>query len=330
MNTPNPTITGIHHVTAITADAQANVDFYSGLLGLRLVKLTVNFDDPSSYHLYYGDHVGSPGTIMTFFAWPGGRRGRVGLPQVTATAFAIPHASVDFWAARLRDRAIRAAPPTARSAASAAETVITFTDPDGLPIELVASSGTATSLAHTQPHPADGIPIEHAIRGIHGITACVEAREHSARVMTDLLGYRLTAESDNRARFESSAGGPGAIIDFQCLPGGPHGSMGTGVVHHVAIRAVDDAQQAQWRSRILAARLNVSPVMDRNYFHSIYFREPGGILLEIATDPPGFTADEPVESLGHSLRLPAWMEYARPRIVEVLPRITVAGGKVLP
>lgn len=305
-------IPGIHHVTAITADGQKNIDFYCGVLGLRLVKVTVNFDDPQSYHLYYGDELGRPGTIMTFFVWSGANRGRQGASQVTATSFSIPEASLGFWKERLT---------AGRSVVSEPETrfgdqVMEFTDPDGMRLDLVARAArdprTSWQVGPVAP--------ENAIRGFFGVTLSEDGYEHTAELLTRTLGFRSSGEDGNRFRFVGEAAG-GEVVDVLCVPDGARGSLGAGVVHHVAFRAADDETQRRWRQTLAKEKQNVTPVIDRTYFHSIYFREPGGVLFEIATDKPGFTVDEPAESLGTSLRLPPQFEHARSVIESSLPRL---------
>jgi catechol 2,3-dioxygenase-like lactoylglutathione lyase family enzyme len=315
----NPTLGGIHHVTAITADAQKNVDFYCGVLGLRLVKLTVNFDDPGSYHLYYGDDLGRPGTIMTFFAWPGGHPGRIGPPQATATGFAVPAESFSYWAGRLRQFDVETTPTLERFG----EPVLSFADPDGLKLEIAA---TMSSNSPRRASAGRGsVPAEHAIHGFHGVTLSEEGYENTARLLTDVMGFRAAGNEDNRFRYQASDEFA-SVVDLLCTPDARKGSMGASVVHHVAFRTPDDEQQAAWRKAVVGLGLNASPVMDRKYFHSIYFREPGGVLFEIATDGPGFTADEPAESLGTTLRLPEQFEPYRSQLEKVLPRIQMPGG----
>ena len=310
----NPTITGLHHVTAITALPQENIDFYCGVLGLRLVKLTVNFDDPASYHLYYGDELGSPGSIITFFAWPGAPRGRVGPPQLTATSFAVPAKALEYWSERLNAHLVAAQPGEGRLG----EESLCFTDPDGMRLEIV---GVPEPGGHV---PAAGpVPAEHAIRGFHSVTLSEEGYEKTARLLTEVMGFRADGSEGNRFRYRSGAGGFASVVDLLCVPDARRGGMGAGIVHHVAFRTPDDEQQGGWQRRVAELDYNVSPVMDRTYFHSIYFREPGGILFEIATDPPGFTHDEKLEELGDHLRVPPWMEKARAQIEEILPPITV-------
>ncbi len=304
-------VLGIHHVTAIASETQRNVDFYTGLLGLRLVKVTVNFDDPSSYHLYYGDEVGHPGTILTFFSWPGAPRGRAGTGQLSAVAFTISEASLDYWTGRLRSAGIE----HQGLSTSLGEAALVLHDPDGMTIELVAHPR-----AEERPGWTGGqIPPEHAIRGVHSVTVWEEGYESTVRHLTETLGFRLVAEEQNLFRYEVGAGGPGALITVRCAPESLRGTMAAGSIHHVAWRAATDEEQLNWRESLSSQGVDVTPILDRQYFHSIYFREPGGVLFEIATDPPGFTIDEPVERLGSQLKLPPWLEPARVEIEQVLP-----------
>jgi len=315
----NNKIPGLHHVTAIASDPQRNLDFYVGLLGLRFVKRTVNFDDPGSYHFYFGDNRGTPGTILTFFPWPGARRGIRGTGQVEATAFAIPPNSIEFWLERLKKHYATAEKTPTRFG----EEVIRFLDPDGLMIEMIASS----SLAHIELWPGSAVPAEHAVRGFHSASAALEGYERTARLLTETFGYRLVDESGNRFRFVSADdSASGRIIDLLCQPDAAMGRVAAGSVHHIAFRAKDQAEQLQWRERLVDLGYNVTPVIDRTYFHSIYFREPGGVLFEIATEPPGFTLDEKLEELGTHLRLPPWMEPARSQIEQILPPIHLPTG----
>lgn len=309
-------VAGIHHVTAIAGDAQRNLDFYAGVLGLRLVKRTVNFDDPFTYHFYYGDEQGSPGSILTFFPWANVRRGRQGTGQATACAFRIPVASLGFWINRFVARGVEFDQPARRFD----EQVISFHDPDKLPLELVAAD------ADDQGWGGGTVPAAHAIRDIYGVTLCVEALEHTKRVLIDTLGFRQLGEENSRTRFVTGDGGSSRIVDVHCAPDLRHGTGAGGTIHHIAFRAADDAAQARWRERIAEAGLNVTPVLDRQYFHSIYFREPGGVLYEIATDPPGFAIDEQTDNLGAHLKLPSWLEPNRELILARLPRINVPGA----
>ncbi len=309
-------ITGLHHVTAIASDPQRNLDFYVGLLGLRLVKRTINFDDPGSYHFYFADGVGTPGTILTFFPWPDARRGVRGVGEIEATAFAIPAASVGYWLERLKEHHVGAW----RALERFGDEVICFADPDGMLIELIAS----TPGNEVQPWTEGPVPVEHSIRGLHSVSAALESREGTTRLLTESFGYRLIQETGNRVRFAASGeGGTGKTIELVNTPGSQPGRLGPGSVHHIAFRVPDDARQHAWREKIVSLGYDVSPVMDRIYFRSIYFREPSGILFEIATDPPGFTIDETVDELGAKLRLPPWLDRARPQIEEALPKITL-------
>jgi len=309
-------IAGLHHVTAIASDPQRNLDFYVGLLGLRFVKRTVNFDDPGTYHFYFGDQRGRPGTILTFFPWPGARRGIRGTGQIEATALAISSDSVAYWLERFKQHHVTAE----RTSPRFGEEVIRFIDPDGLLIELIASS----SPARVESWPDSPVPAEHALHGFHSVSAALEGYEKTARLLTDSFGYRLIEESGSRFRFVSPDDTAlGRIIDLLCLPDTGMGQVAAGSVHHIAFRAKDEAEQLKWREHLVDLGYNVTPVIDRTYFHSIYFRELGGVLFEIATEPPGFTLDEKLEELGTHLRLPPSMESARPQIEEILPPIQV-------
>jgi len=300
---------GIHHVTAITGDAQRNVDFYAGLLGLRLVKRTVNFDDPGSYHLYFGDELGRPGSVMTFFVWPGAVRGRRGTGQVAAAAFAVPSGSLDWWSRR-----VEAAGASVEGIASRmGDQVLAFADPEGLRLELVAPARPDPRA----PWAGGTVPADHAIRGFHSVTLSLSAHEETARLLTATLGFRAVHSAAGRTRFET--GDFGGAVDLLAMPDAAPGETGGGIVHHVAWRTPDDASQLAWREVVAGAGRDVTPVLDRQYFHSIYFREPGGVLFEIATDAPGFTVDEPEERLGTALRLPPWLEQFRAELEGRLP-----------
>lgn len=313
-------IPGIHHVTAIASDPQRNLDFYTGILGLRLVKLTVNFDDPGTYHFYFGDEIGRPGTILTFFPWPGARRGRWGNGQVAVTSFAIPEGAIGFWRERLHHYGISVGKPRQRFD----EEALVFVDPDGLQLELVAHSPAQT----WQPWEAGPVPSVHAIRGFHGVTIWERDYERTAELLTDTLGFRLVAAKENLYRFSAAGDGAGSLLDVLHRPDGDTGRGGAGTVHHVAWRTRDDAEQLAWQQEIADHGLRVTPVMDRQYFHSIYFREPGGVLFEIATDPPGFTLDESVAQLGQHLKLPPWLERRRGEVEQRLPQLQRAGEPV--
>lgn len=307
------TILGIHHITAIASDPQANIDFYTGALGLRLVKVTVNFDDPGSYHFYYGDGQGTPGTILTFFAWPGAWQGRHGNGQVTVTSFAVPQGSLTFWRERLRANQVAVEGPLERFG----QPILSFMDGDGLQLELVETAATDSARAWT----GSGVPAGAAIRGFHSATLSETGYQRTATLLTEQMGFRPIGQEQNRFRYEIEKGGPGKTVDVLCAPDGHEGRVAAGAVHHIAWRTPDDAQQHEWLTQVGRLGYNVSPIMDRVYFHSIYFREPGGILFEIATDSPGFAIDESFEQLGSGLRLPPWLEARRARIEAALPAI---------
>ncbi len=311
-------IRGIHHVTAIASSPQANVDFYHSLLGQRLVKRTVNFDDPGSYHLYYGDEVGSPGTIMTFFAWPGARRGAAGNGEIGASAYAIRAESLAYWRARLADQGVAVGETQTRFDAP----VIPFRDPDGMMLELVVDEQAAAPRLW-QDGP---IPAEHTLAGFYGVTLNVAHAERSGRLLVEQMSYRLAGQEGARWRFEAAGGGVGSRVDLLERPDMPVGRMGTGSHHHVAFRVRDDAEELAYQQAIRGAGFDVTPVRDRQYFRSIYWREPGGVLFEIATDPPGFTWDEPGDQLGTGLKLPPWLEPHRGEIARALLPITVQAG----
>ena len=303
--------TGIHHITAIAGDAQANLDFYSNLLGVRLVKKTVNFDAPEVYHLYYGDAAGSPGTILTFFPWGEIRPGQLGAGQATAIGFAIPTASLDFWQARLDREGV----PTAEPEVRFGEPVVRFVDPDGLPLELVARDVPArTELWERGP-----VPPEHQIRGFAGVTLLEARRAPTEALLTGQLGYQQVAGAGDRVRYRARGAGPGETIDILEVPVRRPGIVAAGSIHHIAFRAVDDADQLAAHAALTSAGFSVTPVRDRQYFHSIYFHEPGGVLFEIATDPPGFLIDETPETLGSALKLPPWLERNRADLERALP-----------
>ena len=311
-------VLGLHHVSAIAGDAQRNIDFYAGVLGLRLVKRTVNFDDPQTYHFYYGDATGTPGTLMTFFPWPGARRGRQGTGQVAVTAFAIAPGSVGFWLERLLRHGVRYDGPARRGVGAGAEQVIAFRDHDGTMLELVGSGPAEERHAWDEgPH----VPGEHALRGFHGVTLWVEQGSDTEEVLTDSLGFRAVSESDGTRRFAAGDGGTGTLVDVRAVGGFPRGVDGAGTVHHVAFAVSDAAEQLAVRDRVVAAGLDATPVIDRTYFRSVYFREPGGVLYELATNGPGFTIDEPVAELGSHLMLPPQHEPAREQIEAVLPPV---------
>lgn len=303
---------GIHHITAIASDPQRNLDFYTGVLGLRLVKLTVNFDDPGTYHLYFADGEGNPGTVLTFFPWPGARRGTRGNGQVATTAFAVPAAAIDYWANRLQEHGVTVGERRDRFG----EEVLGFTDGDGTYLELVAERGETTF----QPWSGGPVPAECAIRGFHHAALWVEFFADTIVFMVETLGFDMVAEEERRVRLKAGDGSA-VLVDVVQRPDGQYGRSGAGTVHHIAWRTADDEQQEAWREELIGQGFTVTPVKDRQYFHSIYFREPGGILFEIATEPPGFTLDEERDALGRELKLPPWLESRRAEIETVLPAL---------
>ncbi len=310
-------ILGLHHITAIASDPQKNLDFYTTVLGLRLVKLTVNFDDPGSYHFYFGDGKGRPGTIMTFFPWPGAARGRQGNGQATVTSFAIPENAAGYWRERLHQCHVAVEGPFRRFD----EEYFTFEDPDGMKLELVTTKGA---------DEGDGwisgpVPTEYSIGGFHSVTLELPAIENTAQLLIGTMGYQFHGTEGNRTRLVNPHGGTGSLIDLVEQPGGERGRPGAGTIHHIAFRTPDDANQSAWHESLVADGLHVSPVMDREYFHSIYFREPGHVLFEIATDPPGFATDETVETLGTTLKLPSMYERHRKDIEAALPKLQLPG-----
>ncbi|MEO5588116.1 MAG: ring-cleaving dioxygenase [Gemmatimonadaceae bacterium] len=308
---------GIHHVTAIASDPQRNLDFYSGVLGLRLVKRTVNFDDPTTYHFYFGDDQASPGSLLTFFSWPQSRRGRQGAGQVAVTSFSILPASVGFWIERFIRYHVEFDHPCQRFDT---ERVISFKDPDGMMCELVA---------HPNAEAVTGwsgfLPPQHSIRGLYSVTLWQESCELTGKLLVDSFGFEPVREQASIFRYAAlGAGtgeGTGAIVDLRCVPGLWEGTAGAGTIHHVAFRAPDERSQLAIREDLVTQGFNVTAQLDRDYFRSIYFREPGGVLFEVATDGPGFTIDEPIDELGKALKLPAWLEARRFEIEALLPTL---------
>jgi glyoxalase family protein len=304
---------GIHHITGIAGDPQRNLDFYTTALGLRLVKLTVNFDDPGTYHFYFGDELGRPGSILTFFPWPGGRPGRHGTGQVGTVSLAIPPASLGYWLGRLLAQGVTYTGPTRRFD----ERVIELRDPDGLLLELVATPRVDS----VEPWGEGTVPPEHAIRGLHGATIWEDGDQGTAELLTDRLSFREVGQEENRLRLEASAEGAGTVIDLRRAPGFWGGAGGVGTVHHVAFRAATGERQLALRAELEQLDLGITPVIDRQYFHSVYFREPGGVLFEIATDGPGFALDEPPGELGSHLMLPPMYQPMREQIEGSLPAL---------
>jgi glyoxalase family protein len=300
MSTP---IVGLHHITSIASDPQRNLDFYTQVLGLRFVKRTINFDDPGTYHFYFGNDIGAPGTILTFFPWPHAGKGRVGAGEVIATTFSIPVGSCVFWVERLKSKGV-----SLFESERFGSRVITFSDPDGMVLELVEHEEKQA----TNPPRYSEIDPDNAIQGFYGVTLL----EHSlarTEALLNVMGLEKVAEENGTARFAPKGEALGRFVDIKVDASSQRGRMGAGSVHHIAFRNINDQAQAEWR-QMLSKYVGVTPVQDRTYFHSIYFREPGGVLFEMATDNPGFLIDEPIESLGESLRIPEWYEPLRPQI----------------
>lgn len=310
-------ITGIHHVTAIAAGAQKNIDFYSGILGLRMVKKTVNFDAPGVYHFYYGDETGTPGSILTFFPYEGLAHGRHGKGMLNTTTFSVPLSSMNYWLERLKRFNITYKQPQERFEG---EAVVYFEDADGLGLELVFNDKDART-GFTYGH----IPQEHAIRGFYNVEIWEEGYERTAGLLTEQLDHRLIAEKGNRFRF-AATDAPGNYVDIICSPDSLKGLAGSGTVHHIAFATPNAATQQEVRLRVVKRMLNPTPVLDRNYFTSIYFREPGGVLFEVATSGPGFTVDESPGHLGEELKLPAQYESDRAEIEKKVVPVTLAPG----
>ena len=307
-------ILGIHHITAIASDAKRNYDFYTRVLGLRLVKKTVNFDDPETYHFYFGDELGTPGSILTFFPW--GNRvkpGRRGTRQVTEIGYAVPAGSLDFWKNRLEANNVIYNNPAEKFG----EQYLTLLDPDGLKLELMVPEKPDIRT----PWTTDEVSVEHATRGFHHVTITTEKMDATARVLTDVFGYRLLQQEVNRYRFITDTVDHAALVDLVEAPGEAEGLVAGGSVHHVAFRVKDEAILMHFREKVIAQGLHVTEKIDRNYFYSLYFREPGGVLFEIATDNPGFATDESVAELGSGLKLPAQYEDHREHLEKVLPQI---------
>ncbi len=313
-------IPGIHHLTAIASDPQRNLDFYTGTLGLRLVKLTVNFDDPGTYHLYFGDEHGRPGTILTFFPWPSAPRGQRGTGEVTAIGFSVPAGALSYWAERLQRYGVTTEGPQQRFD----EQVLSFSDPDGMQLELVEQPEAELRSAW-----ASGlVPAEAAIRGFSGVTLSEIDHEDTAPLLSQIMGFRPTRQEGNRFRYEVGDGAERALIDILEEPETLRGELAAGSVHHIAWRTPSDEEQLAWRQELLSQGLYVTSVRDRQYFHSIYFHEPGGVLFEIATDPPGFATDETPENLGTHLKLPPWLEAQRAQVEKKLPRLRLPAQPV--
>ncbi|MBO0750619.1 MAG: ring-cleaving dioxygenase [Bradyrhizobiaceae bacterium] len=305
---------GIHHVTAVAGKPNRNLDFYTRVLGLRLVKKTVNFDDPGTYHFYYGNETGEPGTILTFFPWEKASPGRAGVGLAQETALRVPAASLGYWTHRLVKKGVEHGPIERRFD----EPVLTLTDPDGMRLALVGIQGAESETAFTNGK----IAAENAIRGFHGITLMLAEAAPTAALLTGVFGFKEVARDGTRVRYRAADARFGNVIDIREAIDFLPGRMGRGSVHHVAFRAADDDAQAEMADKAAKSYgLHHTEQKDRQYFRSVYFREPGGVLFEIATDQPGFTADETVERLGTELKLPRFLEPHRREIEEVLPEL---------
>ena len=308
---------GIHHVTAIAGPARRNLDFYTRTLGLRLVKKTVNFDDPGTYHFYFGDEAGNPGTILTFFPWDHVAPGRLGVGETSETAFRVPEASIGYWTHRFVEKGVAHDAPVKRFG----ETVLAFRDPDGMRLSVVGVAGA-------EAEPAWGgsdVPAEAAIRGFHAVRLLVADVAPTAAILTDVFGFTEAGREDTIVRYKVEGTEVGGIVDVHGAGGFLPARMGGGSVHHVAFRAADDAGQVEMVKKLAENhRIRTTEQKNRDYFRSVYFREPGGILFEIATDVPGFAVDEPAASLGSALKLPRFLEKRRADIEAVLPDVTEA------
>lgn len=305
---------GIHHVTAIAGPARRNLDFYTGTLGLRLVKRTVNFDDPSTYHFYYGDETGRPGTILTFFPWEHVAAGRLGVGETQETVFRVPEGSIGYWTHRFVEKGVAQDAVEKRFG----ETVLSFKDPDGMRLALVAVPGIESEPAWS----GGDVPAEHAIRGFHSVSLLLRDAAPTGAILTDVFGFSDAGREGSTVRFKADATEIGGIVDIRVAGDFLRGRQGGGSVHHIAFRAAaDEAEFAMMKKLAENHGIRTTDQKDRNYFRSLYFREPGGVLFEIATDIPGFAVDEPVASLGQSLKLPPQYEPRREDIEAVLPAL---------
>jgi glyoxalase family protein len=307
------TILGLHHVTAIAGNAQTNFYFYTKILGLRLVKKTVNFDDPGTYHLYYGDERGSAGTILTFFPWEGIGQGKEGVGMATEIGYSVPAGSLDFWLGRFTEKHIRAGEISVRFG----EQFLSFKDPDGLSLSLIVPKVDDVRL----PWETDEIKIDTATKGFHSTTLSLQRIDETAKVLTDIFEYRLLGQEANRYRFVTDSVSNASIVDLLELPNGQRGVNAAGTNHHVAFRVENEDIQMEFREKILSKNLQITPKIDRDYFFSLYFREPGGVLFEIATENPGFTVDEPLSELGTHLMIPEQHAHMRDELERVLPKL---------
>lgn len=306
-------ILGIHHITAIASSAKRNLDFYTNVLGLRLIKKTVNFDDPGTYHFYFGDEAGTPGTILTFFPWAGITSGRRGTGMATEIGYAVPDGSLEFWVKRFEKYNVTFNKPSEKFG----EQYLSFLDPDGLKFELVERKTND----NRKPFESGDINASVATRGFYNVTLTLSSIKGTAQILTEIFGYKLEAELVNRFRYKTGATESANIIDLVEVPGEKRGHVAGGTIHHIAFRVKDEETLMRYHEKVLEAGLDITPKIDRNYFYSLYFREPGGVLFEIATDNPGFTVDETLSELGKNLKLPSKYEARRTQIESVLPNL---------
>jgi glyoxalase family protein len=313
---------GLHHVTCIAGDAQENVDFYLSLMGMRLVKKSVNQDDPGTYHLFYADRTGSPGTSLTFFPWPQMEPGRLGTGLTVEVSFAISPGSLTYWLDRLRHYGVECGAPEIRFG----ESTITFNDVHGLPLALVETSDDRQFV----PWENSPVPVEHQLKGMHSVRLWERKLDHTEKILTQRMGFTYLGEEHGWHRFSIKGGGSGKLIEIKELPEERRGQWGTGAVHHVAWRVEDSDEQMSLREGIANAGLRPSPQIDRFWFKSVYYKEPGGVLFELATDGPGFDRDEDMDHLGEQLILPPWLDAQRDEIEAALPALEMRqpGGVV--
>jgi glyoxalase family protein len=309
------TIQGIHHITAIAGNAQRNYNFYTRVLGLRMVKRTVNFDDPGTYHFYYGNENGAPGTILTFFPWEGIVNGRAGTGMATEIGYSVPVGSLEFWTDRFKEHKVKKGAMAERMG----ETYLPLEDPDGLKINLIVPKHADDRTGWTTPE----VGATAATKGFHSVTLNLRSIQPTAAILTDVFGYELKEQEANRYRYVTPAGTTASIVDLVEDPQGVRGLSGGGTNHHVAFRVPNETVQMEFREKILSRGLHITPKINRDYFFSLYFREPGGVLFELATDNPGFTVDEPLAELGTHLKLPAQYEGMRKDIEKSLPALEV-------
>ena len=304
---------GIHHVTVIAGDAQENLDFYTGVMGMRLVKKSVNQDAPDTYHFFFADGAGTPGSDLTFFPWFSMPAGQLGVGLTVEVPFAIPPGSLDYWQKRLHKHGVKVGEPEIRFG----EATLPFSDPHGLRLALVESADPRQFV----PWERSPVPAEHQLRGMHAVRVWERSLAPTTALLTGRMGFKLTGEENGWQRYEVDGGGSGKIIEVKELPEERRGMWGTGSVHHVAWRVTDSEEQMAVRQAIAEALLHPTPQIDRFWFKSVYFKEPGGVLFELATDGPGFSEDEDMEHLGETLVLPPWLEPRRNEIEAALPSL---------